>query len=336
MRVLVPSIVGWLVEGSGSDLPIVRIASGAAAAASLLFFLTPEHHVLFISVAVLSLFWAAPLPLVEAITLRCLEHRSHHYGRIRLWGSIGFIVAVLAVGAWLSVGRISDLLWINSMMLVGLALAAALVRDTQPLTGHRRIKDRLWNRLDREVKTLLLAGFFMAAAHGPFYVFFSIHLVSLGYGELEVGALWSLGVVAEIFVFYAMPRILKRLDLRHVLLTTYLLAVTRFVLIGWGAEYLACLVVAQVLHGATFGACHAAAVAMLNKRFPAHQQAGMQGLYGSIAYGAGGMFGNLESGMAWELWGPEIAFTTGSVLALLAVAVAFVGWQPKPVKAGGL
>jgi PPP family 3-phenylpropionic acid transporter len=172
----------------------------------------------------------------------------------------------------------------------------------------------------------------MSAAHGPLYVFFSIHLVDHGYGKTAVGALWSLGVCAEILVFVFMPRLMRNWSLRTILAGGFALAVIRFLLIGWGAEFLALLLLAQVMHGATFGAYHAAAVAALNRWFPARQQARAQALYGSISFGAGGMVGGLVSGQAWESLGPSLTFSLGSLFALVGLVAV---WRGMAGRSGG-
>jgi PPP family 3-phenylpropionic acid transporter len=143
----------------------------------------------------------------------------------------------------------------------------------------------------RKVVFLLAAGMFMTAAHGALYVFYSIHLVAQGYGKTLVGLLWTLGVVAEIGVFLLMPRISLRVSMRRILLACFALAVLRFLVIGWAPISSFCWFVAQLLHGASFGAHHAATMAALNHWFAAGQQARAQALYGSVAYGAGGLGG---------------------------------------------
>ena len=116
-----------------------------------------------------------------------------------------------------------------------------------------------------EVRSLLLACFFMSAAHGALYVFYSLHLVEHGYSKTLVGWMWTLGVIAEIAVFMGMPQLLRAFSLRGILVFSFAAAILRFLLIGWAADSLALLLFAQVLHGATFGAYHAAAVAALEQ-----------------------------------------------------------------------
>src|SRR5574340_141249 len=105
----------------------------------------------------------------------------------------------------------------------------------------------------------------MAAAHGPYYTFYSIYLVDHGYAKSSVGLLWSLGVVCEIVVFLWMPRLLRHVTLKQVLLASFALAVLRFLMIGWGVGWVAVVVIAQLLHAATFGAYHSAAVEVVHR-----------------------------------------------------------------------
>ena len=177
----------------------------------------------------------------------------------------------------------------------------------------------------RKVVFLLAAGLLMTAAHGALYVFYSIHLVAHGYGKSLVGVLWTLGVVAEIFVFLLMPRISLQVSMRRILLACFALAVLRFMLIGWAVDFLVLLVLAQLLHGASFGAHHAATMAALNRWFAAGQQARAQALYGSVAYGAGGLCGALLAGALWESAGAAITFSAASALALAGLILVWRG-----------
>jgi PPP family 3-phenylpropionic acid transporter len=303
----------------------IVVASSAAALASFsAVFLTQDFVGLLIGMAILHFFWSASLPLVEALTLGHLAAHPERYGRIRLWGSVGFIVTVLGVGFLLDVAPIRSQLWVSWALLLGTLLSALTLREVKEPAGQvaAPILDVL---RQRKVVFLLGAGLFMTAAHGALYVFYSIHLVAQGYGKSLVGLLWTLGVVAEIFVFLLMPRISLRVSMRQILLACFALAVLRFMLIGWAVEVIGLLVFAQLLHGASFGAHHAATMAALNRWFVAGQQARAQALYGSIAYGAGGLGGALLAGALWESAGAGITFSAASALALIGLILIWRG-----------
>jgi MFS transporter, PPP family, 3-phenylpropionic acid transporter len=329
MRMLAPTLWGWLADRLGVRIPIVRLSAVLSMAGFAGFLVSDAYSMLFVSMAFLAFFWSAALPLVETLTFAHLDGQASRYGNIRVWGSVGFILAVLILGYVLDGLPIRALLWITLALLAGI-LGCALVI---PEAGKPRVPAMpvvLGDVLRRpEVRALMAACFFMSAAHGALYVFYSLHLVAHGYSKSFVGWMWTLGVVAEIAVFMGMPQLLRAFSLRGLLVFSFAAAVLRFVLIGWGADSLVLLVFAQVLHGATFGSYHAAAVAAVNRWFGAQHQARGQALYGSISFGAGGMIGGLLSGYTWDSIGPAWTYTFGSVFALCGLVVLLRGWPQR-------
>jgi MFS transporter, PPP family, 3-phenylpropionic acid transporter len=325
MRLVAPNVWGWLADRLGRKVLVIRLSALLSVAGFLVFFPVRDFWGLFVAMAAMAFFWSASLPLVEALTLRHLEGRTEYYGRVRLWGSVGFIVAVLATGTWLDRAPLSSLLWVNLGLLLAIGVCARMLVDAPTLSAAPAPLSLKSGLLRGKVLALLGACLLMSAAHGPFYVFFSIHLVDHGYSKATVGILWSLGVFAEIAVFIAMPRLLRVWPPRRILNVSFVLAVVRFLLIGWAVGSLPLMMLAQLMHGATFGAFHAAAVAALNHWFPARQQARVQALYGSLSFGAGGMIGNLASGAAWQAVGPGLTFTLGSVFAAAGLLLTWRG-----------
>lgn len=324
MRLLAPLLWSWLADSGSRRVRIVVASTGASLASFSAVFLTQDFVGLLIGLGILHFFWSASLPLVEALTLGHLAANPERYGRIRLWGSVGFIVTVTGVGFLLDLTPISSQLWVSWALLLGTFLSALTLTEINGQTGQ--IAGPILQVLrQRKVVFLLTAGLFMTAAHGALYVFYSIHLVAQGYGKTVVGLLWTLGVVAEIVVFLLMPRIAAVASMRKILLICFGLAVLRFLLIGWTVAFVGLLVFAQLLHGASFGAHHAATMAALNRWFVAGQQARAQALYGSVAYGAGGLGGALLAGALWERVGPEITFTAASMLALVGLILVWRG-----------
>lgn len=330
MRLVAPNLWSALAERVGKKTTLVRVTAAMSVAGFAGFFFVTSFSGLFACMALLAFFSSASLPLAETLTLEHLCHRTEHYGNIRLWGSIGFIAAVMAVGWLLDALSLTMLLWVSVLLLVG-TFACALVLPEAPHKKADFSIPPLGAALRRpEVLAFFTACFLMSAAHGPLYVFYSIHLVDHGYGKTMVGALWSLGVVAEIVVFLFMPGLLRRYSLRAILMLSLACAVCRFLMIGWGVESLALLLLAQLLHGATFGACHAAAMAALHRWFPGVHLARAQALYGSVSFGAGGMLGGLASGQTWEAFGPGWSFTLGALFALAGLVLL---WRYMPREA---
>ncbi len=327
MRVLAPSLWGWLADHVGAKTPIVRGSALMSLVGFSCFFFTQSFTGFFAGMALLAFFWSASLPLVEALTFTHLGARASRYGAIRLWGSVGFIAAVLGMGWLLDRLPLAAALW-ASLGLLGGILVCAVALPEKPEERHETDRLPIGDILRRrEVKALFVACFFMAAAHGALYVFYSIYLVAHGYSKTMVGFLWTLGVVAEIIVFLFLPRLFHVFSLRSILLFSFACAVARFLMIGRGVEWLAVMLAAQLLHAATFGAYHAAAVATVNRWFSGRHQARGQALYGSVSFGAGGMLGGMLSGWAWDALGEEFTYTMGSVFALVGMLVLWRGWR---------
>lgn len=316
MRLFGPNVWGWVVDRYGHRLAVIRLAGAVGLAGFLAFFWLDRLPGMLLAMAVLAFFWSAALPLVEALTFDHLRQEPGRYSSIRVWGSVGFIVAVMVTGAVLDWAPPISILWVCTSILLGiLAFAIGLPEAFHAPTERQAPGVREILR-SSSVRGFLLACFAMSVAHGAYYVFYSIHLANHGYSKTSVGLLWSLGVLAEIGIFMIMPRLSRRYSLRSIMLFCFAVAVIRFLLIAWGVESLFVMAFAQLLHAITFGAYHAAAIAAINQWFPGKAQARGQALYSSLTFGAGGLLGALISGWMWDGWGAGWTFSLGSVFAL--------------------
>jgi PPP family 3-phenylpropionic acid transporter len=294
-------------------------AAAALSCAGLL--LAKSFGWLFVVILVLNIFWCGALPLVEATTMGHLKGRLGDYGRIRVWGSISFVISVVLLGQILDR---TGILWLPVMLVALFALCAlaawALPVDQVP--PHHEDHAPLREIIRRpEVVALFTACFLMALAHGPYNTFYSIHLVEIGYSKSSVGWLWALSVVGEVFIFLLMPRLMQRFTIPAIITFSLGCAVVRFLLIGWFAQSIVLLALAQLMHAATFGAHHAAALAAIHHLFRGRTQARGQALYTSLGFGAGGAAGGFASGWLWEHTTPALTFTFAAGAALVALLV---------------
>jgi MFS transporter, PPP family, 3-phenylpropionic acid transporter len=325
VRIFAPMAWGWLSDATGSRRGVVALSCAMTTiAVALLFFVSGFLHTAM-TVALIGMCSAAVLSIVDALTFSVLGARTERYGPIRLWGSVGFIIAVLATGALLDAVPVARLLWV----LCGLSLGTFLVACALPSPHVERtapVKGSLRAILRRpEVIAFFAACTTMTVAHGALYVFYSIYLVAHGYSKTVVGLMWMIGVLAEIVVFIAMPVLVRHFSLRAILLASFLAAGARFAGIGWGVDWLVILVVAQILHGATFGSFHAASIAVVHRLFEGPLQVRGQALYMSLCYGLGGMVGTLLAGATWERLGAPLTFGISALSGLAGAAI--VAWR---------
>lgn len=328
MRIVGPNVWGWLADHGWQRLAIIRLASLMALLAVLSFYLVSGFWAWWIALGTMAFFWSASLPLFESLTLDKLKEKGGDYSRVRLWGSVGFIVAVSGAGWLLDRLPIASIRGMLLAMLLGILLFALVARDP---FAHRPavVRAPLWPVLRTpRVAALLAACCAMSAAHGAFYLFFSIYLAGLGYSQTAIGLLWSLGVLAEIGVFLLIGPLFRRFSMRHILLACFAAAALRFLLTAWAAEWLALLVLAQLLHALSFGAFHSASIQSVSRWFPASCQGRGQALYSSLSFGAGGLLGGLVAGALWDRAGGSVAFTVSAGFALLGGGLVMAGIAP--------
>ncbi|PRA59383.1 MFS transporter [Pseudomonas sp. MYb115] len=321
MRCIAPNIWGWLGDYTGRRLAIVRFGAVCTLLTFSLIFISKSYAWLALVMALHAFFWHAVLPQFEVITLAHLQGQASRYSQIRLWGSIGFIITVVALGRlfeWLSLDIYPVALVV---IMAAIVLSSLWVPNAQPLQGHRLAGEGFLKQLRSPgVLAFYASVALMQMSHGPYYTFLTLHLERLGYSRGVIGMLWALGVVAEVLVFLVMSRILTRFSVRRVLIASFLLAAVRWVLLGTFAEFLWVLLFAQILHAATFGSFHAAAIHFVQRSFGARQQGQGQALYAALA-GTGGALGALYAGYSWNALGPAFTFSIASVAALAAAVI---------------
>src|SRR5262245_30622633 len=186
-RIVAPQLWGWLADHSAARLHIVRLAGVAGTVAWLGVFAGTHFAWLFAVLFTMTFFWSAALPLVEATTLSHLGDETPRYGRVRVWGSVGFIVAVVGVGYVLDYLPAQTVLWIV-FGLMGCMLGFSWAVPDARAMPHASDDLAFGHILRRpEVISLIAASALMAAAHGPYYNFFTLHLVDYGYSKSAAG-----------------------------------------------------------------------------------------------------------------------------------------------------
>jgi len=329
-RIIAPNVWGWIADHHGQRMRIVRFASlaGALGFAGILI----DNSYLWIAIVTLvfSFFWNASLPQFEVTTLQHLGEHSHHYSKIRLWGSIGFIITVMILG-WLL--EIFDAGLVPYALLLSM-VAIWLVSLTVPESASRHLSLNhvpLCSILKRpEVIAFLSICFLIQVSHGPYYTFYSIYLEQHNYSRTIIGQLWALGVIAEVIIFLFMHQWLPRFGIRSVLLISVLLSSIRWLIIGFFPDNFGLLLFAQLLHAASFGTYHAAAIAWVHQHFTGRNQGRGHAIYSSVSFGAGGAIGSLFSGYFWLSPGPTVTFSLAAAASFVALIIGLIWLKNSP------
>jgi PPP family 3-phenylpropionic acid transporter len=324
-RIFAPNLWGWLADHTKQRVKWIRLTAFLGMLGFVAVFWAHGFFWLFFVMAALSLFTSSTLPLSESLTLAHLANTKGNYSRIRMWGSLGFIVASLVLGFAIDWYGIKSLLWfLLAVQLILLALTFQLPEAV--VAPHANDRFSIWTIIKQPAVIALLIGCaLMVTAHGVLYNFYSIYLAEHGYSKATIGLLWSLGVICEIGVFIWMPQIMRRFSLKNILLISLALAVIRFALIGVAVDNWLLLLFAQSLHAFTFGSFHAASIEVISHFFNGKHQARGQAIYNSVAYGVGGAVGGLAGGYALQYWGGQMTFMWAAAFPLLGFIVIACG-----------
>lgn len=332
-KIFAPNLWGWLGDRWGRRLTLVRVGAGLAALIFLGVLVHPGFYPLLAIMLGFSFFWNAVLPLYEVITLRGLERQRARYGRVRLWGSIGFILAVSLLGFLFEFLPVAALPWLLLMPFAGILVSTWLVPDRpSPPAGDQTAALGALLR-QGPVLSFFIVNILLQLSFGSYYTFFSIHLKQFGYGDWLVGCLWALGVVAEVVLFLVMHSLFERYSLRRIALISLALTALRWVLIARFSGFVWVLVFAQLLHAASYGALHAMSVQFIQLHFGERHQGKGQALYSGLSFGLGGALGAWGAGLLVDWRGTGAAFAGSALIMVLAIFVAYAWLRPAPARA---
>jgi PPP family 3-phenylpropionic acid transporter len=319
-RIVGPFSWGWLSDYLSNRIGIIRFSACLAAIVFLMIFVLQSYAAFFVWMFVLHTILSSLMPLGESATVHALfkdNSFDKRYGRLRLWGSIGFIAMVLFAGELFQREGIGLFPIVGSIILICLALITFRLHEPK-MERRKMVKGELLVvLLNPDVRWFLLSGFFMIFAHAALYVFYSLYLADLGYNKFQIGLFWALGVAAEVIFFYFQSKVLSRLDPEVILQAAFGIGVIRFILIAF-FPLTWVLILAQLMHAATFGAHHSAATKLLQHWFTGPLQARGQALMATVSYGLGGTLGGLVAGWLWDATQPRNVFAMAALACGLA------------------
>jgi len=321
-RIVAPNVWAYIADHRNDRMRVVRVASFLTVVLFAGVFAGTSFWWLALVMLTFSFFWHASLPLIEVQVMHHTRNKPGAYGRVRLWGSIGFIASVAVLGVVLDVAGPWWILPVMTALMAGIWFYSLTLPESE-LAGPLQHPGPFHKVVLRpQILAFLIACLLMQVSHGPYYTFYSIYLEGHGYSKTVIGMLWAYAVVCEIIVFLFMPRILKFVEQRTVLLVSFALAAVRWLVIGYFPDNLTLLIFAQTLHAASFGAFYAAGMQMVYTFFVGRHQHRGQAVYGTVAFGVGGAIGSYYSGHTWETLGPGLTFAIAAGSAVLAFLVA--------------
>jgi len=323
-RIIAPGVWGWVSDRVKKRISLVRLGAFISLLGFLLIFYRQSYGWILLVVSMHAFFWNAILPQFEVITLTHLREKHQLYGKIRVWGSIGFIASVMLLGWSFDVIAISFLPWVLTLLMLAIWISSLSVNEPESYSEQSHSDASLISVIKQPfVICFLISCFLLQISHGPYYTFFSVYLEQHHYSRTLTGMFWSLGVVAEMIIFLVMHRLFARFSLRSIMIASLALSVIRWGLIAFYADSWPVLIIAQCLHAASFGSYHAFAVEFIRRVFPDKKKGQGMALYSGICFGLGGALGAVLSGWGWE-FSPSGTFVAAAIICFIALLVALL------------
>ena len=324
-RTFAPYAWGWLSDHTGERARLLRVSATIALVASMGLWWDGGPVWMGIVLLVLFTHTSSMMSLTEAAMAHLVAGDWGRYGRIRLWGSLGFMVTVFAAGAWFEKFGMHHFPAWTVITLLAVLVCTLLVPDArEPAVSLEQAKEPILPVLRKPVVRWFFASlFFHIMSHFAIYGFLSLYLDSLGYSKGMIGALWGLSVLVEIGWFFLQGRLVTLLPMTGWLLLGGAVMVLRMALTGGLGGWLWVLVAAQAMHALTFAAHHTASIAMVSNYFPGRLRGRGQALFVIMGYGLGGSLGVLAGGALASSHGFVPIFYVASGLGLLATLCAW-------------
>lgn len=329
MRIIGPFLWGSLSDYTDHRVRWIRVGAFAGFVFSIFtFYFDQSIGYLIFFILLMNLSVSGLVPMSDALCMELCQGDLGRYGRLRVFGSLGFVLTVVVFGfvadhfgyksypVWVALSLLLSFVFSFLFHDVGKNSSSDLLRKK---VGHLSFMQEVYGLFSSVVlRRFWLASFFMVLSHGVFYAYYSLYLLENGYTERSIGGLWAFGVLCEVLFFIYQSRILKSGSLRAWLAVSYGLCAVRFLMTAMFPQSALLMMLSQGFHAFTFAAHHSASIAWLRVNVSSNLRVRGQAMYACIAYGLGGSAGTLLGRYVWEYWGYEYVFYFASLSGLLA------------------
>jgi PPP family 3-phenylpropionic acid transporter len=299
-------------------LLVIAALGGALCYAPLLFV---ERFAAVVAVTgAIALLHGALVPMLDATVMDHLPRLGGDYGRIRMWGSIAFVLGSLVSAPLIQL--LSPVLVPVLLFIGAVALVPALVWVPTEQFGRVEHFRAPWSLLTPPLSAFLLTAFLIQLSCGAWTGFFAVHTAALGFSNAVPGITWGLAVTAEVVLLFWGQRVVEWISPSRIILWVLVITVARWSLTAVARNEV--LVVAlQIGHAFTFSAFHLAALLLLSRLVPAENSTGGQALYGLMAFGVGGSVGLGMAGVLVDTVGTSGLFACEALVASFGFIPAF-------------
>ncbi|QAR32143.1 MFS transporter [Geovibrio thiophilus] len=315
MKFLATSLWTEIYSRAHSKTLFVRAAAVMSSVSMLPLFFMNSFTAALVCLTLFSLFRVGIIPVMDNAAMGFAEEHGTAYGRMRLYGSLGFTVSAVVSGIVIDMfGASAFIIQFTGMGLL-CTIPVGLIRLEHWTRLHRRAESILFDRNTVVMTVMLIVYLSSNAFHGNF---FNIKVSEAGGSQTLAGYMWAAGVLCEILLLYFTDSLLKRFSARQVMFFSVFMAVIRYTLTALTGS-LAVLFLANMLHGFTYGSFHVAALTYFRRVFGADRQLKAQSIYSGLGFGLGSVGGSFISGIAYDLSGSTGVFAVTAALCAFSM-----------------
>lgn len=316
-RIAGPNLLAAIADKTGQPLKCLQFGSLLTFSTFCLAFVVDGFWALTISFAIMMMFWTAILPQIEVLALNCVHAHAGRYSRVRLWGSIGYILFTVFTGMMIDRFTSETPIIIGAFVLFSLYITTLFLKEPPKDNSYNQVTDSIWKKINSPIfYGFLLSAVLLQVSFGPYYGFFALYTRDLGYSGQTTGWLIALGVAAEVYIFLQAGKLIDRWGVKWILFLSMALTALRWYLLAVVAQHAVVLIASQLLHAFSFGLAHSASMHFIHHYFGKKHQGQGQAIYASLAFGIGGAAGNYGAGLFWDQGqGAELAFTLAAIFA---------------------
>ena len=326
--IFIPPIWGMISDHTQRPAALLRLACATATLAFMPMLWVTSYVPIFIVMAIYALTLSPVTTLADTVAVIEAKRLGTEYGRLRMWGTIGYIISVWSFSYWLSHGgKIVQVLPLG----FALILAYLLVSFFNPSTKvdlHRKppsFADARGLLARPEFLAFLLAELIHWMCLAPFYVFFTIHLNDLGVGSY-VGIAIASGACTEVFMMWNFGALRRRVPILMLLALCSLISSFRWFCNSYLDQGVAIAVV-NALHCFTFAACYVGSIVHIERTVPPQLLATGRALFSAVVLGLGGVMGSLMAGMLYDRGHGKLAFLGAGILELCTPLLLLLSWR---------
>ncbi len=279
-------LVSSIADQTGDRKKILVAASFITFAGFCVFPFLNGFWPILVAWAVVGTLLTTLIPLADNLAIIAVKRIQMDYGKVRLWGSVAFILVSILGGYYLelqgdSPAAVLHLLLFGSLLIVISALAVPNLHEAP--RKHQKLALFELLRVPTFVVFVCTAAV-LQASHAALYGFATLHWKAAGIDKTTIGFLWAEGVVVEIIFLAFSTHLLQRLGTPKLFLLAGTAGILRWLVLG-STTSVPILVLAQVLHALTFAGTLIASIGFISSRVPRDQSATAQGLYDGLAMG---------------------------------------------------